>query len=523
LHDQTVEIIRLAISQYVWPTLAVVITLALAILLHEFGHFIVARLAGVEVEIFSIGFGRKIWGIKGKSGTDYRISALPLGGYVKMRGIFSEETERYLEGEETKKSESKENGEPCEGGEKSETAKHSPDDKAGVGLVRDALDSGAALRDKPWPVRVAVFSAGCGFNFLVAVAAFAMMGWIGFDQDAPFPSVVGPIEETSALYEAGLRRGDRIVEFDGRRVETWSRNEKNQPAGVLDIVNELIESGKNRPIPCVIVRREKGRETTRTLTLPPAKAIAEAWGKGEIGPLLAPAFIGGVIPFSPAHKAGIKKGDIVVAIDDKPIEAFDQLVEIVSASLGKPLKFRLKRGEQTLTVTVVPKESPDNPGKGRIGVVSGNAKRQVFKVGFFKAWSVGFIQGIRYTKWIAVQTALLFKRFRYREMKENLAGPLGIFGLTFERAREGWTAFLFNMAILNIALMILNILPIPVLDGGHILITTVESITRRPIPPRLLAGIYYVFVAVILLAVVMATWIDLVRFANWFGIKQFFE
>jgi regulator of sigma E protease len=107
-------------------------------------------------------------------------------------------------------------------------------------------------------------------------------------------------------------------------------------------------------------------------------------------------------------------------------------------------------------------------------------------------------------------------------MKENLAGPLGILTLTFQRAREGWEAFLWFIAFLNIALMILNILPIPILDGGHILITTIESLAGRPVPVRMLAGIYYVFFVLLISLVIMVTWFDVLRFATWFGLDRLF-
>ena len=517
--DPVAEFVHFAASQYVLPLLGVAVTLALAILLHEFGHFVMARLTRVGVEIFSIGFGRRLWGFR-RGGTDYRISAVPLGGYVKIKGILSEEAERYLEGEDQKADEEV-------AGEKQETATETAvaeiPDKKGVGLIRDAMDATAGLRDKPWPIRVVVFSAGCGFNFLVAATALAVIAWVGTEQDAPFASVVGPVKKGTAIYEAGLRRGDRIVQLDGRPVTHWEEVLTTDVPGVFDLLEDLIDAGTTRPIDGVIIRRADGQETTRSLVLPPAKEIVRALKDEDFKPLLAPACIGQVIPFSPAHKVGVKKGDVVLAIDDCPIESFDQLVEIVSGSVNKPLSFRLKRGDEQLSLVVTPRENPTTPTLGSIGVVSGNVERVQFKVGFFRAWAVGFRHAVRLTATVAVGTAGVFARFRYREIKESVAGPLGILGITFQRAREGWEAFLWFMAVLNVALMILNILPIPILDGGHILITTIESVARRPVPARVLAGIYYVFFVLLISLVLMVTWFDLTRFADWFGITKFFQ
>ncbi|KPL08029.1 hypothetical protein AMJ85_08990, partial [candidate division BRC1 bacterium SM23_51] len=263
--DPVAEFVHFAASQYVLPLLGVAVTLALAILLHEFGHFVMARLTRVGVEIFSIGFGRRLWGFR-RGGTDYRISAVPLGGYVKIKGILSEEAERYLEGEDQKADEEV-------AGEKQETATETAaaeiPDKKGVGPIRDAMDATAGLRDKPWPIRVVVFSAGCGFNFLVAATALAVIAWVGTEQDAPFASVVGPVKKGTAIYEAGLRRGDRIVQLDGRPVTHWEEVLTTDVPGVFDLLEDLIDAGTTRPIDGVIIRRADGQETTRSLVLPP--------------------------------------------------------------------------------------------------------------------------------------------------------------------------------------------------------------------------------------------------------------
>jgi len=536
LSGHVAEFLRYALSQYAWPVLAVVVTFGIAILLHEFGHFVLARLSGVGVQIFSIGFGRPLWTIR-RGDTEYRISVFPLGGYVKMRGILSKETERYLEGEEAGQEGDANKSAPTESGPAAQPApsEGAPGEtpvpsqsSTGLALAREAMEDTNALRGKLWPIRVLVFAAGCGFNFLIAVASFAVIGWVGTTVGAPFPSVVGSVKEGSALYEAGLRRDDRIIEFDGHAVATWAANFDHQPKGILDFVDDLyVAKETTRPIPSVVARRENGRETTHSLLLSSAEEFVNALREGEIEERKAPAYIAGVVPFSPAKKAGIKKGDIVSTINNRPIETFDQMREIVRASLGKPLVLRLKRGNEEIAVTVTPyeyldpEEKPGTPKAGEIGVIPGNAEQEVLQFGFFRAWKYGFNKSVQLTKDVAVGTALVFKRFRLKELERNVAGPLGIFAITFESAREGWASFLFTMALLNVALMVFNILPIPILDGGHILITTIESVTRRPIPTKLLAGIYYVFFALIVSMLVMFTWFDVLRF-DWSGLARLF-
>ena len=519
--DHIAEFIRFAGSQYVWPALAVVVTLGIAVLLHEFGHFIAARLSGVGIDIFSIGFGRRLWGFH-RGGTDYRISAFPLGGYVKMRGILSKETERYFEGEEdeTDKKPASDSGAEKPAAVEAKQAAEPASTTTGLKLAQEAMEDTNALRRKPWPLRVIVFAAGCGFNFLVAIAALALVAWGGVEQDAPYPAVIGPVKEHTSCYAAGLRRGDRIVEIGGQSVTTWERNFDSQPPGVLDALADRLDAKNAQPIGFLIARREDGREKMYMLTLPPAGQIVKELSTGTVQQMIAPACIGGILPFSPAHKAGIKRGDVILAISDRPIESYDQMRDVVAASPDKPLTFRIKRGSEELRLLVTPADRGTIPASGMIGVIPGNVQREWFKVGFFRSWVVGYRQATRLTKNIATGTLSLFARFRYREMKQSLAGPLGIFGMTYQSAREGWAEFLFNMALLNIAFMVLNILPIPILDGGHILITTVEFVTRRPVPAKLLAGIYYVFFALIIALFVMTTWFDVLRFANWFGFSR---
>lgn len=524
--NHIVEFVQFTIWQYIWPAIAVVVTFAIAVLLHEFGHFVVARLSGVQVEAFSIGFGKRLWGVV-RHGTDYRISAIPLGGYVKLRGILSEEAERFIQGEEEKtEGEAGERG--AESGERAEDGQTAPPIEAaqpapagtGLHLAREAMEDAAALRDKPWIVRVIVFCAGVGFNFLVAVAAFTFIAWIGAKVDVPLPSRVGPVKEWSSFYQAGLRYGDEIVRFDGRPVSTWSRTLAKEPPGVLDLVATLLDAKEStRPIPGVIRRREDSRITTVTLVLPSARDFVREYG-AAVAPLIEPACIGGVVPFSAADKAGIKDGDVVLAIDNHSVKSFDEMREIVLVSLGKPLTFRLQRDHEEFTTVVTPRGDVTTPTVGVIGVIPGAAKRELLKLGFLEACGYGYRKSADLTVAVAQGTFAVFKRFRYREMEKSMAGPLGIFGITFKRAREGWDSFLFNLAFLNIALLIVNILPIPGLDGGHILITTIEAVTQRPVPARLLAGMLYVSIGLLLFVFIMVTWFDVQRFADWFNLGR---
>ncbi|MBM3333864.1 site-2 protease family protein, partial [Candidatus Sumerlaeota bacterium] len=253
--------------QYVWPVLGVVVTFAIAVLLHEFGHFIAARLSGVGVDVFSVGFGKRLWGIR-RGITDYQLSALPLGGYVKLRGVFPKETERYLHGDETETGDKPGDLPACTAPAEAKPPKSAPPTTTGLAFARDMIEDAAALRNKPWLIRVFVFSAGCGFNYLVAAAVLAIMAIRGFHIDLPYQSFVGPVKEGSPLYEAGLRRGDRIIRFDGLPVSRWEQAREEQSQGILDVLAGLVEDrDTSRPIPCVVARTEAGKPTTFSLTL----------------------------------------------------------------------------------------------------------------------------------------------------------------------------------------------------------------------------------------------------------------
>lgn len=526
-----IDFITHAITQYIWPALAVVVTLGIAILLHEFGHFIVARLVGVRAETFSIGFGKTLWS-RTWGGTEYRIAAFPLGGFVRLPGMLSEEAERYLMGEdeEGEKKEGEGDGEAPEaeaegqpkdveeelsadtaGGETEAESEKEGESVASL-AVRDAMKDSFALRNKIWPLRVAVFAAGCGFNFLVAATIYSMLAWVGTVQDMPFRSFVADVQDGSAVYEAGLRSQDRIIRIGGAPVERWSKSTPESPQGILEVLAERLKAKNTKPIETVVERKTGDTTNTVALTLPNAKTLIDELTTGTFGQLMAPACIGAVYPLSAASKAGLKENDVVLAIDDKPVERFRDLVDIVSASPGKALVFRVRRDDKETTLSITPRESDE--GRGQIGVQSGNVERFFYRWPFFEAWRVGFRQTTGLTKNFVLELGKVFGR-GFKSMKKNLAGPVGIVSITYQNAKRGFAEFLRFMAFLNIALMIFNLLPIPILDGGHILITTIESVLRRPIPPRLLAGMYYAFFFLIIGFALMVTMFDVLRFVNY--------
>lgn len=455
------------ISQYAVPFLVVLLALNISILVHEIGHFVVARLFGVVPEILSVGFGKRLWGFSWH-GTDFRISAVPFGGYVWISGYLTEDTGSKKAAE---------------------------------------LPEGIPFCKRGWFPRVAVAAGGSVFTFLFAVLTFGLVAVAGIEYETSYPSVVGDVKEGTAVYDAGLRKRDRIVEVAGNPVSRWAMVVPGDPPGILDVLLRETKQHNTSPIQFIVERREGDRTTSCSLVLPAAREILEACQTQALGPLIAPAYIGDVMPDGPAALAGIRRGDIVTGIDGQPCEDFGQLVEIVSRSAGKRLRFAIKRGNETKEISIIPTSSPANPGSGRIGVASGSPKRILIRQNPLAALKYGFATAVSFTKRATRSMIQLFVDFRFADG----LGPIGIIDLSMQRVREGWKDFLLFFGILNLVVMVFNLLPIPVLDGGYILVVTAEAAIRRPIPRRMLRIAYWFCFILLIVLLSVTAFLDILR------------
>ncbi len=448
---------------------AFVVVLGVLILIHELGHFLMARLAGVGVERFSIGFGPVLWRIRGKE-TEYCLSLFPLGGYVKMMG----DDENPLEGGKT-------------------------------GLV----DPARAFTAKPLGVRFLIVFAGPAMNWLLAAVIFALV--FMFLGRPMTPAVVGRVVEGAAA-QAGLRPGDRVVGVEGRPIRHWEE--------LLQQVHE----GEGRPLRLEV---EGVGGDRRQLTLTPTRGTARdlfgderaVW---EVGARpFAPPTIGEVIPGYPAAEARLMRGDRILTVDGKPVVTWDELAEAIHRRPGRPTRLEVRRGGETLTVSITPSEVVDRgpDGKetkvGRIGI-SPFQTAEFVRLGPLTALWDGAVRTGEVTTLTVVG---LWKIVLGQIDRKNIGGPIQIAVSAGEQARQGLPSLAFFTAVISVNLFVLNLLPVPMLDGGHLLFFLCEAVLGRPLSVRKREVAQQVGFVLLMLLMVYAVYNDLERI----GLIRFFR
>ncbi len=396
-------------------TLAFIFVLGVMVLIHELGHFLAARYFDVRVESFSIGFGPRLFGFK-RGPTDYKVCALPLGGYVKMAG------EQF--GDPT--------GDPDE------------------------------FLSKPRWQRLIIVAMGPIFNGVLAVALLMGLYMAHYETVAFLeePAVVAAVAEGSPAEAAGVQPDDRILSLDGEETPTWKA------------VHLATLTAAHKSVPVEIERDGK------RMTLDVAVESNEH-DVGEAGWIEAASVRLDPIEGKPAAEAGIEPGDIVLAIDGERIRHHDDVLEKIQGSAGRPMAMILDRDGMQVEVRVAAEEDVNERGEDvwRVGAYIGPV-RTVTSLGAGEAFQesletngenatliVRFLQGL----------------FEQRMSPRSLEGPIGIARLSGEAARAGWQRLIELMAGISLNLGIFNLLPIPILDGGGILILLIESVMRRDI------------------------------------------
>jgi regulator of sigma E protease len=427
-------------------TLAVFLfVIGILIFVHELGHFAMAKLFKIRVEVFSLGFGPRLIGFR-RGETDYRLSAVPLGGYVKMLG------------------------------ENPEDARFGP------------LPPEAFLARPKWQ-RFLVALAGPAMNLLLALVLPALIFAISY----PGPAYrvekarIGAIVPGSPAERAGLRPGDVIVEFDGRKDPTWGE------------VEDLTLAQPNRTV--IVVVERQGRRQRVPLTLEATQGRFDTVGDSG---LLPPPVTDGVVIAqvergSPAEAAGLRPGDKIVRIDDVEITAFPVLVAVVGRSIGKELTLTYVRQGERRQVRIVPF---NDRGRGRIGIAPEPEplRRGTVRLGIGAALRESLRQNLFYAR---LTLEALVEVFRgQRTVRETFAGPVRIADLSGKAAERGWKELLIVMSLISLSLGLFNLFPIPVLDGGLILMLLVEwvmGLAGRELTMSLREKIQTVGLALILL------------------------
>ena len=423
---------------------AFIFVLGILIFVHELGHFVMARRIGVRVLTFSLGFGPKILSFR-RGDTEYAISAIPLGGYVKMAG-------------------------------------ENPDDpRTGA--------SDEFLSKTKWQ-RFQVLIMGPVMNLALALIVMALVLYQGADLPAfeQQPVVVGSVLADSPAAKAGLQPGDRVISVDGVPVSTWQQFS----------VEVLPKGGRRMKL---TIERD-GKRIDQEL-------VASALGKYELGDIgVAPAVrpqISATNAGEPAHEAGLRAGDIILGVaGEKPIGQ-PRIIEVIRANEGKPIAFEILRDGQTQTITVIPRKFGD---VARIGATISAYEFRTVKPSLLGAFK---LSAERNWEWSTMIVRTLVGLFTRETPVKQLMGPVAIAGLSGEAAEAGWLQLFSLMAMISLNLGLLNLMPVPVLDGGHIAILALEGLSRRDFSMKLKEKMLLAGFVLLLMLMVTVIYNDLAR------------
>lgn len=454
-------------SEFLGSAWWLIVALGVLVTFHELGHYWAARWCGVKVLRFSVGFGKPLWMRRDRNGTEWAIAAIPLGGYVRMLGehdLVDRKTEVSAE-------------------ERSQSHDH-----------------------KPVGQRMLISFAGPFANFVLCIALFWLMFVIGRPDYAP---VVGQVDGIAA--QGGLRRGDTLLAIGERQTPTWTE-------ASMALVTAAIDRGQ---VP-VRVRAAEGVETTRQFDfsgVPKGEPLKLIFGRIGIVPRhqMRPAVVESVTPGS-AGEGKLRSGDRIVAIDGTPVQFWGDIAPLVTR-IGQRGggTVELLRDGAPLTVTLIPKlrRQPDTPA----------ASEPYWQLGITPAQSTKAAKDalLRYGPLEAVPASLREARFQTVELfsmfnrafsgklavKDTFSGPIGIGRAANAYAQNGLAWYLSLLAALSLSLGILNLLPIPVLDGGHLLYYLIELAKGRPLSDRAMAAGQYVGLALLLGLMGLAFYNDL--------------
>ena len=435
-----------------WNGVFMILALAILVGIHEYGHFATARFFGVRVLRFSIGFGKVIWSRRDAQGTEFAVSALPLGGYVSMLG----------------------------------------DDPAVLEALPESERQQALTRKPPWQ-RLLIAFAGPAVNLIFAVLIYWVIHMLGTDKPVPF---VGELVPDSPVAQAGMLQNERFVAVDGQNTRTWNEV-------LIALANRIGDTGE------LALTTEALDGQRQNYLIPLDNWLGDA---SEPDPLLAlglnqigrPAIVGFVAQESAASQSGLQPGDLILKVQGEPISGWSDLVASVRASPETALSLDVQRGQAPIQLLLTPERSEQGHGYAGVGfpVVATN-------YGVFEA-----IPAAIASTWdFAWLTLSFLKKMLFGSLSlDNIGGPLTIADVAGSAAEQGLKTFLHLLALLSITLGVLNLLPIPLLDGGHILYNAVEMVIRQPLPEKVQQFGMRVGLAMVLSFMAIAIFNDFVRY-----------
>ena len=397
-----------------------ILLLGLVIFVHELGHFLMAKWRGVRVLRFSLGFGPPMLSYT-RGGTEYRLAWFPLGGYVQMAG-------------------------------------DSPGEDGTMPGSREEFLS------HPWFGRMLIALAGPAANLVTALLTMILVGLVGVNYP-DYPNRLGATPDTSVAYRAGLRAGDRIVGVAGTPVGTWVQ---------IFLTNSKVP--KSRPVE-LAVERNAQRFSIR-LTPDQREPLFSSLRRPPTPPV-----VGDVVTGMPAYKAGLKEGDRILAVNGKPIHDWDELPPSLRSNTDRTVHLAVERGGRRVDIDVVPM-NPDGSvaAHGQIGIRPPREGTFVERYGLGESIELGvrgtaaMIASVYRGMWLTIS------RFFYYH--EYVGGPLFLAQAASEAARQGLDSYLQLLALINIAIMAFNLMPVPVLDGGHVTLALLEAVRRQGISAR---------------------------------------
>lgn len=423
--------------EFLNTTLYFLITIGVLVFVHELGHFIAALACGMRADVFALGMGNRVFGWNKITGftlgklkddldlqgnTDYRVAAFPIGGYVKIAGMIDESLDTALQASEPQ---------PWE------------------------------YRAKPVWKRMIVISAGVIMNILLAIGIFWGINYVQGDLFMQ-TTEIGVVIKESPAEKAGLLAGDKILSINKKKIEHW---EAIQTTIYFDEIGKDISMNVERA------------GVPQTLIIPRTMIPDISESTFGIIPINTEALINNVLPGKPAEKAGLLANDVILSINGEKVFNQDDVIKIIRANPSQEVTLLVKRGDEMKTISVTP--SPE----GLIGITVGvryNGPIVNIRYGLFES----FPRGVNQT----VNATVLFGRSIWQlivgkaEFSKSVGGPVKIAQIATRSAEMGVLSFLAFMALLSISLAIMNILPFPALDGGHLIVLIYEAVVRKPLP-----------------------------------------
>jgi len=416
-----------------------IVVLGILITVHELGHAVAARLFGIRIEKFSIGFGPKLIGFM-LGETEFRLSLIPLGGYLKMQG---------------------------------------------ENLDEEVKDPERSFKTKKWWQRSLVAFAGPFFNLILALLVFIISFMIGKTYKDNLP-VIGRINSTEF---AVFQPGDRVISFNGEEIEGW---------------NQLIQLTREEETNTVEIIRQ---EENMVIELP---SLDKSIWYNQLLPY-APAVVGEVAPGLSAYRTGIVEGDSILAVNGKPVNDWYEMRELITSNQTERIQLKLKRDGRLIEKELDLEENLLEDNR-IIGIT------QQLPVRIEERYSI--LESIRYgtvstASFVVLNYVMLYKLLANPgSIKSNLGGPVMIFTMSQQTIKEGWDTILGFIAAISIILMIMNLLPIPILDGGHIMFCLIEGVFRKPLSQKVQVALQNIGFLILISLMIFAFFNDFNRIFN---------